>query len=121
MNAECEMITDLIMSYLNHELNDKDRLAFLRHLASCQSCREELALILKLQKKIKQTVIEVPKDIKIHAYDKIKAQKSLSFDNMGSEITSLFVKTIPTPKTSLKVLAYVFGSVKKPFKLSLNH
>lgn len=103
---------ELIIPYLNHSLNDSDKNRFILHIAECKNCQESLAVMLKLQKELQKRIIEMPDNVKLHVYDKIKNQKP----RMEEEIIKIFTKRIPLPRVSVEITNYVMSIIKQDVK-----
>jgi predicted anti-sigma-YlaC factor YlaD len=58
----CEDYRDLMMGYLDNELDDQQKTTFRNHLSGCPSCREELAEFQKLKSITDNVTLLEPED-----------------------------------------------------------
>jgi len=72
----CEEVQELMIPYLNHITTQNETGKLVMHLAECGTCRKEMTENIKLHSKIKLSFNQIPPDVKIRAYDKIKFPKS---------------------------------------------
>jgi hypothetical protein len=102
---------EMIIKYLNHELNDEEKLVFFYHIKTCEKFRSDLALMIKLQKTLTSQVQNVPIAIKREAFVKIKAEKALAkIRNLDTELVNLVKKDFPI--APFKVLTCVLFNIR---------
>jgi len=58
----CQDYKDLMMAYLDNELNDEQRQTFEQHLASCPECAKEIKEFKKLQQLTDSVTLMEPED-----------------------------------------------------------
>lgn len=93
MDDRCSIMKDYILEYVQGNIQKEYKIMLIDHLKYCPSCREELAITIKLSELIISQEKEVPKDISNSAFSLIKA-KSIN-------------STLSNIRASLKPLDYV--------------
>jgi predicted anti-sigma-YlaC factor YlaD len=58
----CQDYKDLMMAYLDHELDDQQKRAFEEHLASCAACAKEMEEFKKLKQLTDDVTLVEPED-----------------------------------------------------------
>lgn len=58
----CQSYKELMMAYLDNELNDEQRQAFEHHLAECSECTREIAEFRRLKKITDSVTLAEPED-----------------------------------------------------------
>ena len=58
----CQSYKELMMAYLDNELNEEQRQAFEHHLAECSECKREIAEFEKLKKITDNVTLTEPED-----------------------------------------------------------
>jgi len=58
----CQSYKELMMAYLDNELNEEQRQAFEHHLAECSACRKEIAEFETLKKITDDVTLAEPED-----------------------------------------------------------
>ena len=69
---ECCIISDLLIDYINRNLTREENSRVIQHLSRCKGCFEELKDIIEFRDMLNVQMKEVPDDIKVTAYDKLK-------------------------------------------------
>ncbi|HUX01154.1 MAG TPA: zf-HC2 domain-containing protein [Phycisphaerae bacterium] len=64
----CERFRERISAYVDGELEAEERARFQEHLATCGSCRRELADIAALKEELDMMTFEEPSDAALHRY-----------------------------------------------------
>jgi hypothetical protein len=50
MRNLCELISGMMIDYINENLSDSQKVMFLSHIASCEICRSDLTSLIALKK-----------------------------------------------------------------------
>lgn len=109
MIESCEIISDMLIDYVNRSLSKKVNSEVILHLSGCESCRKEIADIIAFSRQMSLQMVDVPADIKISVYEKIP-QKEKSLDDIIKS-NSIFM--------AFDILDYVLAPVKKTIHLAM--
>lgn len=71
MNEECNMMEDMIIKYINGQLNNSDKVILFNHISCCSKCMKEFISSLKLSKMVSDMESEVPEDVKEFSFSGI--------------------------------------------------
>lgn len=69
MAQECEEIRELLVPYLNRRLLHDENVRVVSHLAQCEACRHETALLAKLRSELASMQPTVPEETMSAAFD----------------------------------------------------
>ncbi|MFA5524945.1 MAG: zf-HC2 domain-containing protein [Tissierellales bacterium] len=111
MEDKCQHMRDLIIDYVNTNIDESDKIQLVNHLSICPECRKELAMTLKLNMLISSTMSDVPKAIMESAFSLIpRTDETIATDPVAKLKSSL---------DALKVIPYALSATKKSIKLAL--
>jgi inhibitor of cysteine peptidase len=70
----CKKVSQLLVSYLDNEVNPKDREAIQAHLSACNVCREELEALAETQRELRQglNMVAAGASASSHAWSAVK-------------------------------------------------
>lgn len=104
MNEECMHINDLIIEYSNNTISKENNNILLDHLAKCEECRKELALILEISQSIRNKTKEVPDYIMKNAFTIISQEEILNPNTSLNDLRSIFVTLKDVLSTTKKTV-----------------
>jgi len=88
---DCEQVRELIPWYVNGTLSRDEAAAVAEHMASCPSCREELAQTIQLSLQVRSAINRTPAVPK-QVWERVKTEKGevpLGRINLGSFLLGL--------------------------------
>ncbi|MEG1847489.1 MAG: zf-HC2 domain-containing protein [Lachnospiraceae bacterium] len=95
---ECKYYERMILPYLSEELEEEELQDFIKHIATCKGCQEEIAIqylindgMQKLEEGKSFNVEKELKDKFLSAQRKISARKRLKLFNIGLEILGILL------------------------------
>ena len=91
MNEECMHINDLIIEYSNNTISKENNNILLDHLAKCEECRSELALVLAISLSMRNLSKEVPDYIMENAFSMIPKEEVLKQNTSLDDLKFTFV------------------------------
>lgn len=119
---QCEKIQEMLIPYLNRFLTDSECSMVITHIAHCKDCKDEVALLIKLDNVFEKTLVEVPKDIQLNAFDKIKMQEIKEVSIFNSDVLKTIInKNFYSPMLALYILSFALLPIKKLIKLALDN
>ena len=75
----CDNMSSLLVDYINRRLEQKETIKVAMHLAQCDRCRKEVAMLLSIENVVQKSVQEVPDDILSSAFDMIVVEEKASY------------------------------------------
>lgn len=107
----CQDMNELIIGYINNNIDELNKIQLLNHLSTCPKCRNELAATLKLNKLISSTMNDVPKVIIESAFFLIP--------RTDERTTADTITKLKSSLDTLKVIPYALSATRKSIKLAL--
>lgn len=109
MTEQCNIVQEMMTDYINNNLSNDGIGTVIMHLSKCKRCREEMSLLIKIQKQLTTLIDNVPADIKKSAFEKISKEPSL--------LSDIFSAVCPFQADD--ILDYTFNLTSSIIKLAL--
>lgn len=106
--TDCSSISDMLEDYINRKLTQEQNSMIVNHLAICQSCRREVAVLIKIRSRLQNSMKDIPKGIMDSAFEKIYPESDTLEDILNSNPYYM----------AFDMIRYSFATVKQTIQLA---